>query len=92
MPYYVYMLTNFKKTVLYTGFTGNLADRIYQHKTGKVKGFTEKYKTNILVYYEEFKDVYEAKAREKAVKKWNRAWKEELINASNPEWEEVMII
>ena len=90
--YYVYILTNFKKTVLYIGFTGDLIERMLQHKTGKVKGFTQKYKANILIYYEQFKDVYEAKAREKSMKKWNRACKEELINKSNPEWKEIMIM
>lgn len=92
MPYYVYILTNYKQTVLYTGFTGNLVERVFQHKTGKVKGFTEKYKTNILIYYEQFKDIHEAKAREQAIKKWNRGWKEQLISQSNTEWVEIFIV
>lgn len=90
--YYVYFLTNKNKTVLYTGFTGNLIERIQQHKTGEVKGFTKKYNVNTLVYYEDFKNVHEAKAREKAIKKWNRAWKDELIEQSNPNWDEVIIM
>lgn len=90
--YSVYILTNFAKTVLYIGFSGNLQERIAQHKAGEVPGFTKKYKTNILVYYEEFEDVNVAKVREKALKKWNRAWKEELINKSNPSWEEILIV
>jgi putative endonuclease len=92
MKYYVYILTNFKKTVLYIGFSGNLTERLYQHKVGIIEGFTKKYKTDILVYYEEFEDVREAKAREKSMKKWNRAWKEELINKSNPGWDEILIV
>ncbi len=90
--YYVYFLTNKNKTVLYTGFTGNLVERTAQHKAGQVKGFTKTYNVNLLIYYEEFENVSDAKAREKAVKKWNRAWKEELINASNPDWNEVLIL
>lgn len=90
--YYVYILTNKNKTVLYTGFTGNLIERIAQHKARQVPGFTRKYNVDCLVYYEAFADVLEAKAREKAIKKWNRAWKEELINASNPNWDEIVIV
>ena len=71
--YYVYILTNKNKTVLYTGFSGNLADRVIQHKSGEVAGFTNKYNVNTLIYYEEFEDIFEAKQREKAIKKWNRA-------------------
>jgi putative endonuclease len=92
MKYYVYILTNFKKTVLYTGFSGNLQERIQQHKVGQADGFTKKYKANILIYYEEFADVNEARARERAIKKWNRAWKEELIAKANPNWDEVLIL
>lgn len=91
MPYYVYILTNYKKNVLYIGMTGNLEQRLAQHKSGEVKGFTEKYKTDSLVYFEIFEQIEEAKSREKAMKKWNRAWKDDLINASNPEWNEVQI-
>lgn len=90
--YHVYILTNKSKTVLYTGFTGNLSERIAQHKAGEVKGFTKKYNVNSLIYYETFDDIESAKQREKALKKWNRAWKENLINKSNPNWDEVLII
>ncbi len=92
MKYYVYILTNFNKTVLYIGFTSNLAQRITQHKTFEIEGFTKKYKTDKLIYYEEFNNIEDAKKREKALKKWNRAWKEDLINQSNPEWDEVLIV
>ncbi len=91
MKYHVYILTNFKKTVLYIGFSGNLQQRIAQHKAGEVEGFTKQYKTNVLIYSEEFDDVNQAKARERAMKKWKRAWKEELINKVNPDWKEIMI-
>lgn len=90
--YYVYILTNKNKTVLYTGLTGNLSERIVQHKSGQAEGFTKKYKVNTLIYYEEFADVFEAKQREKAIKKWRRAWKEDLIKQANPNWNELLIM
>lgn len=89
--YYVYILTNFKKTVLYIGFTGDLASRIYQHKAAQVEGFSKRYNVNKLIYYEVFDDIIEAKSRERAMKKWKRAWKEELINKSNPDWDEILV-
>lgn len=90
--YYVYILTNFRKTVLYIGFTGNLVQRMEQYKTFEVEGFTKKYKTDRLIYFEAFEDVHDARTREKALKKWKRAWKEELITKMNPNWEDVVII
>ena len=90
--YYVYMLTNKTKTVLYTGFTGNLIQRLEQHKALQVEGFTKNYKATILIYYEEYRDVNEAKLRERRLKKWKREWKEELINKSNPDWNEIVLI
>ncbi len=90
--YWVYIMTNFHRTVLYIGFTGNLIVRTAQHKSGEVPGFTKTYKVNQLVYFEVFDRVEDAKKREKALKKWNRAWKEELITKANPSWEEVVIV
>ncbi|MEZ5813187.1 MAG: GIY-YIG nuclease family protein [Alphaproteobacteria bacterium] len=92
MPYFVYMLTNFKKNVLYIGLTGNLAERVAQHKSGQVEGFTRKYNVNSLIYFEQFDDITEAKARERNLKKWKRDWKEKLVNQSNPEWNEILIV
>ena len=90
--YYVYILTNKNKTVLYTGLTGNLEQRVTQHKTGEVKGFTQKYNVTNLIYFEEYKNIDDAKYREKRIKAWKREWKENLINESNPKWDEVLII
>lgn len=90
--YYVYILTNYKKTVLYTGFTGNLVERTTQHKCFEVEGFTKKYNVGTLIYYEEFENIEDAKARERAIKKWKRDWKEELINKVNPQWEEIVVV
>ena len=86
--YYVYIMTN-KSGTLYTGFTNNLVQRVYQHKTKLVEGFTKKYRIERLVYYETFRDAYSAIAREKAIKGWLRKKKIELINQANPEWNDL---
>ena len=83
--YYVYILTNKNKTVLYIGVTNNLKDRIEYHKTSK-STFTSKYNCFNLIYYERFEDVNFAIKREKELKGWNRNKKEELINSFNAEW------
>ena len=84
--YCVYILTNKRNKVLYTGITSNLKKRVYEHKTKIVEGFTQKYNVNKLVYYEMYKDVREAIAREKQIKAGSRKKKVEMINAFNPEW------
>ena len=87
MKYYVYILTNKNHTVLYTGVTGNLPKRIYEHKTHlDPKSFTAKYKVDRLIYFEETNDVKTALEREKQIKSWNRASKVNLIMRSNPRW------
>lgn len=83
MKFYVYILTNKGKTVLYTGVTNNLEQRIWEHYTGK-NSFTSKYKAHFLLYYEAFKYINDAIAREKEIKGWKRDRKEELIRAFNP--------
>lgn len=87
--YYVYILASYKRGTLYIGVTNNLLGRAYQHKNKLVKGFTAKYKVHQLVYFEIFEDIYEAISREKQLKKWNRAWKIELIEKNNPNWEDL---
>ena len=86
--YYVYILTNKNKTVLYTGVTNNLKERLYFHTHPKPfsKAFTARYKVYYLVYYEHFKDVDTAITREKQIKGWKRQKKDDLINRFNPEW------
>ncbi len=69
--------------------TSDLLNRISQHKEGLVKGFTKKYSVNKLVYIEEYSDVGEAIHREKCLKEWKRAWKIELIEKMNPEWNDL---
>jgi putative endonuclease len=89
--YYVYILTNLHNTVLYTGVTNNIQRRTFEHKTGRNKGFTSKYNCHKLVYFEEFEKISDAIKREKQLKKYHRAWKEELIAKMNPEWKDLSI-
>ena len=86
--FYVYILTNPNKTVLYIGFSNNLTQRLQQHlnNRGEKKTFAGRYYCHKLVYYEVHKYVLNAIAREKELKKWSRAKKEKLINEFNPNW------
>jgi len=84
--YYVYIMTNKRKNVLYIGVTRDLAGRVFQHKSDVVKGFTSKYKVSILVYYEEYDYVYTAISREKQIKGYRREKKEKLIKSMNINW------
>ena len=87
--YYVYMMCNWNNKVLYTGITNNLERRIYEHKNKLVKGFTEKYNINKLVYFEHTEDVNSAIAREKQIKGWTRKKKNDLIESTNPRWKDL---
>jgi putative endonuclease len=87
--YYVYLLASEKKGTLYVGVTSDLIRRVYEHKNNLVGGFTEKYHVHRLVYFEVTEDIHSAIKREKQIKKWNRAWKIELIEKNNPEWKDL---
>jgi putative endonuclease len=87
--YYVYILSSKRNGTLYIGVTSNLPNRVYQHKMRQIKGFTEKYNINKLVYYEQGEDSIGAIAREKQLKKWKRQWKIELIEKENPNWKDL---
>jgi putative endonuclease len=89
--YYVYFLANWNNKVLHVGVTNDLERRIYEHKNKLVKGFTEKYNVNRLVYFEETGDVNAALAREKEIKKWRREKKNKLIATTNPQWNELKL-
>jgi len=89
--YFVYILASAKNGTLYIGITNDLQRRILEHRgelpvSNKKQSFTQKYKVHKLVYFEEFSEVDEAIQREKRLKKWNRAWKIELIEKENPSW------
>ena len=87
--YYVYILTNKRNSTLYIGITSDLSKRVYEHKNKLVKGFTQKYNIDKLVYYEAYNDAIEAITREKRMKKWKRQWKIELIEKINLEWRDL---
>ena len=86
--YYVYIMTN-KSRTLYTGVTGDLMRRVYEHKNKLVPGFTSKYNIRYLVYYESTSNVHAALEREKQIKGWLRARKIALIESMNPEWKDL---
>ena len=87
--YFVYILSNWNDSVLYIGVTGNLPRRLYEHRNHLVDGFSSKYNTDKLVYFEETNDVYCAISREKQLKGWTRAKKNHLITKMNPEWKDL---
>ncbi len=84
--FYVYMMTNRSRVVLYVGITNSLMRRVWQHQNGEVEGFTKTYKVNRLVYYERFNDPRDAIAREKEIKGWRREKKNALVERMNPKW------
>jgi len=89
--YYVYILASRRNGTLYIGVTNDLERRVYEHKHNLIDGFTSTYGVHMLVYCEHATDVRAAIAREKQLKKWNRAWKIDLIESANPEWNDLAI-
>ena len=87
--YYIYIMTNRKNTVLYTGVTNNLRRRVYEHKEKLVKGFTKKYNITKLVYCEVFDRIEDAIMREKQIKGGSRQKKIDLINSMNKDWRDL---
>jgi putative endonuclease len=87
--YFVYILANRRRGVLYVGLTSQFINRLTAHKEKLVPGFTAKYGVIMLVYFEEYASVVEAHAREAALKRWRREWKFKLIEELNPEWRDL---
>ena len=87
--YYVYILTNTHHNVLYTGVTNDLERRCYEHKQKKIKGFTQKYNVDKLIYFERFDSIDSAIDREKQIKGFSREKKQALINQLNKDWKEL---
>ena len=83
---YVYILCSKRNGTLYIGVTSDLVKRIYEHRNNLVDGFTKKYNTHRLVWYEVHESAESAITREKQIKKWKRAWKLKLIEQTNPKW------
>ena len=88
--YYVYILTNWNNTVLYTGVTNNLERRLYEHRNELADGFTKRYHVHKLIYYDTTTDVTAAIAREKQIKGWTRRKKNALVETINPEWRDLL--
>jgi putative endonuclease len=85
----VYILASKYQGVLYIGVTSNLPQRIWQHKHKLIDGFSRQYNVDRLVWFELHEEMYAAITREKQIKKWNRTWKIELIEAANPDWKDL---
>jgi putative endonuclease len=84
--FYVYMITNYSESSIYTGITNDLIRRVYEHKNKLNNGYSSRYNINKLVYYEVFDDPINAIAREKQIKGWTRIKKKKLITSFNPDW------
>jgi putative endonuclease len=89
MSFYVYLLANRKNGTLYIGMTDDLAKRIWQHRSGALPGFTQRYGVKMLVWYEQHESRESAFMRERQIKKWNRDWKLKLIEEMNPAWRDL---
>jgi putative endonuclease len=85
---FVHILTNRPKGVLYVGVTSDLTNRIAAYRAKSVPSFTEKYGVR-LVYVEEYDSILDARARERTLKRWRRAWKLDLVDKFNPEWRDL---
>jgi len=87
--FYLYILASRRNGTLYAGVTSNLAQRVWQHREGFVNGFSKEHAVKLLVWYEQHETADSAITREKQIKKWNRAWKIEMIEAKNPYWDDL---
>jgi putative endonuclease len=85
----VYIMASRRNGTLYLGVTSNLPQRAHQHREGLIEGFSQKYGCKILVWFEPYEEIGAAIVREKAIKKWRRAWKLELIEKTNPQWRDL---
>ena len=87
--YWVSILASKRNGTLYVGVTNNLARRVFEHKTHAIPGFTKRYGVTRLMYYERFDWINDARHREATLKRWRRAWKIELIEKANPQWNDL---
>lgn len=90
--YFVYILTNKKRGVLYVGVTNDIYRRVLEHKNKVFKGFASTYNVDKLVYYEGVDNVYNAIQREKQLKNWHRQWKINAIEENNPDWKDLFYV
>ena len=89
MSCHVYILASARNGTLYVGSTTNLIQRIYQHKSKLIKGFTSKYNVDQLMYFEEYQNIVDMAHREKRMKEWKRSHKINLIEQKNPNWNDL---
>jgi putative endonuclease len=89
VSFWVYILASRRNGMLYIGMTDDLARRSWEHRTGAVPGFTRKYGVKMLVWFEQHETRESALQRERQLKKWNRAWKLQLIERFNPSWKDL---
>ena len=87
--YFVYILTNRSREVMYIGMTSDLVRRLHEHRNHVVPGFTAKYRVDTLVWFEESHDVLAALEREKQLKRWRREKKDALVASMNPHWRDL---
>jgi len=89
MAFYVYLLASKRNGTVYVGMTDDLVKRVWQHRNDVIPGFTQRYRVKTLVWYEPHESRKSTFARERQIKKWNRAWKLELIEQANPGWRDL---
>jgi putative endonuclease len=87
--FYVYIMASANNGVLYIGVTNSIKRRNGEHRQHRISGFSKRYNVDKLVYYESFEYIEDAIQREKQLKKWNRAWKDDLITSVNPDWSDL---
>jgi putative endonuclease len=87
--FFVYILASKRNGTLYAGVTNDLVRRVSEHKAKLVPGFTRQYDVTLLVYFETYDSLQDARAREHALKRWRRAWKIALIEKLNPQWRDL---
>ena len=83
---FVYIMANRKNGAIYIGVTSDLVKRTWEHRNGLVSGFTKRYGCKLLVWFEAYDDLQEARQRELRMKEWKRAWKVKLIEEANLDW------
>lgn len=88
-PGYVYIMANQRNGTIYLGVTSDLPKRVYEHREGLIEGFTKKHGCKLLVWFEAYDDIQEARATELRMKNWNRQWKLKRIERMNPDWNDL---
>ncbi len=86
---WVYFMTNRPNGILYVGVTSDLVRRVFEHRSGFIRGFTQQYGLKRLVYFERYDDIRDAIQREHNIKHWPRAWKVRRIMIDNPDWNDL---